>query len=130
MKQKKFFIAFQYYIYAGWLAFILLLTTTILSQIKPNFILKIALICFAISIPALGLSVVMTYNRINNSPDLNEKKIKKWHNYHDKLLYITVASSLLGVILVFFNCNIIAALAFVTSLIVSFIIYSKVTEIK
>ena len=128
MKQTKFYIDYLKYIYGALLAFIILLTSNLLFQAHIDLWLSLSLLCFAIAIPFLVLSLVMTYYKQHTPPNFDHDWSKKWDIYHWKVIYVTFPTSFLGITFVFMHSNIYIGTTFAVAFAISTYIHYKCVD--
>jgi len=105
VKQEKFSVEYQKFVYGAMLAFIILLLPAILSLSKLDIWLYLAAGCFAIAAPLLALSLTMIHFKYNTPPDINNDWYTRWKKHLPKVISFSLGSGLLGIEFVFIHIH-------------------------
>jgi hypothetical protein len=130
MKQSKFSVEFQEFVYYALLAFILLLTQNLLFQPKLDFLLLFALCCFAVAIPFLATNLMVLFFKRHTPPDFTDDWYRKWGKYLPTVLFVSLGSGSLGIFAVFAHINIYIGILYSLSVSICLFIINKFTKQK
>jgi hypothetical protein len=115
MKQEKFSVEYQKFVYGAMLAFILVILPVLVSLPKLDIWLHLAAGCFAIAAPLLALCLTMIHFKNNTPPNINRDWYSRWNKYQSIIIWASLGGGLIGIELVFLHISLLIGLLYVAS---------------
>ncbi len=112
IKQEKFSVEYQKFVYGAMLAFIIVLLPAILSLPKLDIWLYLATGCFAIAAPLLALSLTMIHFKYNTPPGINHDWYTRWKKHLPTVINLSLGGGLIGIEFIFIHIQPIIGLLY------------------